>query len=328
MPRMSVSSPPTTAEDGGFPQSFLPAEISEIEDKDCIAMAKRLVRKEVTVPRDVSASPIATSFAGSKPENPTTNPIVMLHGFDSSSLEFRRLLPKLEAGGAEVYALDVLGWGFTERDGGVCDFGATGKREHLRAFLEQVVGAKNGNRAILVGASLGGCIAIDFSLQYPDLVEKLVLLDPQGYVEGAPMGGQPRFLQDFGCWILQSEPLRMFANKIAYSDPDTFGTPDAMRIGRLHVLSPPGWTDAMVNYMDSGGYTLASSVNKISHSTLILWGKQDKILDPKLYAERFVEDIGRDKARLEFLDNCGHVPHLEQSQETADRILEFASEQP
>jgi hypothetical protein len=39
------------------------------------------------------------------------------------------------------------------------------------------------------------------------------------------MGGQPRFLQDFGCWILQSEPLRMFANKIAYSDPDTFGTP-------------------------------------------------------------------------------------------------------
>ena len=33
----------------------------------------------------------------------------MLHGFDSSSLEFRRLLPKLEAGGAEVYALDVLG---------------------------------------------------------------------------------------------------------------------------------------------------------------------------------------------------------------------------
>ena len=65
---MSVSSPPTTAEDGGFPQSFLPAEISEIEDKDCIAMAKRLVRKEVTVPRDVSASPIATSFAGSKPE--------------------------------------------------------------------------------------------------------------------------------------------------------------------------------------------------------------------------------------------------------------------
>jgi pimeloyl-ACP methyl ester carboxylesterase len=43
----------------------------------------------------------------------------------------------------------------------------------------QIVGAKNGNRAILVGASLGGCIAIDFSLQYPDLVEKLVLLDPQ-----------------------------------------------------------------------------------------------------------------------------------------------------
>lgn len=147
-----MSSPPTTAEDGSLPQPFLPAELSEIQDKDCIDMAKRLVRKDVTVPREVSVTPIATSFAGSKPEvqphttttpqshkhkntqttrrmqeptntttphnlnpgphksqNPTTNPIVMLHGFDSSSLEFRRLLPKLEAAGAEAYAVDVLG---------------------------------------------------------------------------------------------------------------------------------------------------------------------------------------------------------------------------
>ena len=72
-----------------------------------------------------------------------------------------------------------------------------------------------------------------------------------------------------------------------------------MRIGRLHVLSPPGWNDAMVGYMDSGGYKLASSVARVPHSTLVLWGEQDKILDPKLYAQRFIDDIGADKARLE-----------------------------
>lgn len=47
----------------------------------------------------------------------------MLHGFDSSLLEFRRLLPKLEDLGAEVYAVDVLGWGFTQL-AGVSSFGA------------------------------------------------------------------------------------------------------------------------------------------------------------------------------------------------------------
>lgn len=125
--------------EAGF-QAFLPKEISEIEDIECIAMARRLSRVAVSVPQDVSSAPVATSFAGglNKGSSSSTLPIVMLHGFDSSCLEFRRLLPKLEAAGAEAYALDVLGWGFTERDGGVTDFGPRGKREHLRAFLEQV----------------------------------------------------------------------------------------------------------------------------------------------------------------------------------------------
>ena len=39
-------------------------------------------------------------------------PIVFVHGFDSSSVEFRRLAPILERMGQEVYCIDVLGWGF------------------------------------------------------------------------------------------------------------------------------------------------------------------------------------------------------------------------
>lgn len=63
------------------------------------------------------------------------------------------------AGGAEAWAVDILGWGFTDREGGVKDYSPFAKREHLRAFIEQYIGRQR--KVILVGASLGGSVAID-----------------------------------------------------------------------------------------------------------------------------------------------------------------------
>lgn len=60
---------------------------------------------------------------------------------------------------------------------------------------------------------------------------------------------------------------------------------DAVRIGRLHVHRE-GWADANVKFMGSGGFNVSSKVPGIYTETLILWGRQDKILDPKLYAQR------------------------------------------
>jgi len=54
--------------------------------------------------------------------------------------------------------------------------GPKSKREHLRAFIEQHL---NGRPVVLLGASVGGAIAMDFALHYPDAVRQLVLVDPQ-----------------------------------------------------------------------------------------------------------------------------------------------------
>lgn len=60
---------------------------------------------------------------------------------------------------------------------------------------------------------------------------------------------------------------------------------DAVRVGRLHTMCE-GWADASLKYMGSGGFTVSTKVPNIDTETLVLWGRQDKILDPKLYAER------------------------------------------
>lgn len=48
-----------------------------------------------------------------------------------------------------------------------------------------------------------------------------------------------------------------------------------------------GWAEASLQYMRSGGFMVSSKVPSIATETLVLWGRQDKILDPKLYAERY-----------------------------------------
>lgn len=76
---------------------------------------------------------------GSQHQDPA--PVLLLHGFDSSSLEFRRLLPLLERS-LEAWAVDLVGWGFS--DSGAASqsnmkLGPKQKRDHLYAFWKEKV---------------------------------------------------------------------------------------------------------------------------------------------------------------------------------------------
>lgn len=74
----------------------------------------------------------------------------------------------------------------------------------------------------------------------------------------------------------------------------------------------------------SGGYFASKLVKKLNDTdlrTLVLWGEQDQILDPKLYVKRFEEDLPM--AEISMVDECGHVMHLEKPEVTAEQILGF-----
>lgn len=68
-------------------------------------------------------------------------PVLLLHGFDSSSLEFRRLLPLLEKS-LETWAVDLVGWGFSNSGAAnqpSMKLGPEQKRDHLYAFWKEKV---------------------------------------------------------------------------------------------------------------------------------------------------------------------------------------------
>ena len=89
--------------------AFIPQQIDEIGDEQALRLASTMQRCRIDVP---SIGPVDTAFTehGSRSDRP---PIVLLHGFDGSLLEFRRLIPELEAANLHTFAIDLAGWGFT-----------------------------------------------------------------------------------------------------------------------------------------------------------------------------------------------------------------------
>ncbi|CAL6275117.1 unnamed protein product [Bathycoccus prasinos] len=298
------------------PSSFIPTELSEFIEPAAIEMARRV--QVVEVPVEGREKNVMTSLVQSEKREDASeyHPFVLLHGFDSSCLEYRRLFPKLEENGAEVYALDLLGWGFTDGlDGGVGDYSPEAKCAHLYAWWKQ-----NVNRPIvLAGASLGGAAAIEFASRYPEAVIRLVLIDAQGFIDGiGPMGMLPTPIAKAGVDILRTRWLRSGANKMAYLD-QKYATDDAQNVGRLHTLLPQ-WNDATLSFMRSGGFRVVEKIPQLTTKTMVLWGRGDRILEPE-NAERFEKEI--EDCELVWVEESGHVPHLEQPDFTCAQLLRF-----
>ena len=288
--------------------------IAEFSETAAITAANSVVSSSIDLPLDVSADPVEVTYiqttataADSEP------PVILLHSFDSSCLEFRRVMPLLEDAAVEAYAVDILGWGFIGTRGTVRSVSVEAKRACLYAFWKQRLG---GRPAVFAGSSLGAATIIDFAAAYPDAVRGVVLIDPQGLIDGVPPVPEP--LARPGVELLRSWPLRWFGQLVAYQDVPRCATDDAIRVGRLHT-SREGWDDDAVDWLLGGGYSVSALVPTLADTPcVLLWGRQDRVLPPAEYLPRFRQALPRSTFR--WVEDCGHVPHLEQPAAVAAAI--------
>ncbi len=291
-----------------FP-SFLPTNVQQLTEPESIEFATQIQRVDILT--SLLSQAIPTSYIH---QGTGGIPIVFLHGFDSSIFEFRRIIPIIAAH-QEVWAIDLLGFGFTERLLS-CPFSSVSIGTHLAAFWQTQIQQP----MILIGVSMGGAAAIEFTLNNPEAVHKLVLIDSAGFTQPPAMGKfliQP--LGNLATKFLSSPKVRQSVSEKAYFDR-AFVTADAQLCAALH-LEMPNWREALIAFTRSGGYGyLLDRLPEIKQETLIIWGKCDRILGTKA-AELFKQNLP--DARLEWIDNCGHVPHLEMAQITAEFILDF-----
>ena len=289
--------------------SFLPSDIEQLTETTSIALVKSIERISITTP--LSQQPIATTYVH---QGSGGIPILLLHGFDSSVFEFRRLLPIL-AEKNETWTVDLLGFGFTERLSEI-SISPTVIKTHLYYFWKTLIKEP----VILVGASMGGAAAIDFTLAYPQSVKKLVLIDSAGYTSPPNIGKFmfPPFSY-LATAFLRNPKVRQRISTNAYFDK-SLASLDAQLCAALHLKSQ-GWHQALIAFTKSGGYrSFGEKLSAINQPTLILWGESDQILGTG-DAYKFKDAIAH--SQLIWISNCGHVPHLEQPCITAKHILEF-----
>jgi len=232
--------------------------------------------------------------------------VLLLHGFDSSHLEFRRLAPLLQPTHRLVIP-DLYGFGFCPRHAGAA-VGPEAILAHLAALLkalptDQPIG--------VIGASMGGAVAMELARRHPERISRLLLLSPAG-LDGKPMP-LPPLLDQLGVWFLGRPGVRRGLCRQAFADPDnSVGDPE-IEIASLQ-LKVPGWAQSLATFARSGGF--AGCGSPLPQQPLhVLWGQQDRILRaPQKKAA--VALLG---PRLEEVDQCGHLPHLDQPDLVAER---------
>ncbi|MEI1378337.1 alpha/beta hydrolase [Nostoc sp. UHCC 0926] len=295
-----------------FP-NFLPTSVGQLTESASIALARSIQTTAIATP--LTNQPVTTTYVK---QGSGATPILLIHGFDSSVLEFRRLLPLL-SGDNETWAVDLLGFGFTDRLSEIA-YSPTAIKTHLYYFWKSLINQP----VILVGASMGGATAIDFTLTYPEVIKKLVLIDSAGLTGGSPLSKLMFPPLDYlATQFLSNLKVRDRVSRIGYKN-QSLASIDALCCGALH-LQMPSWHQALIAFTKSGGYSAFrfQTLSQIVQPTLILWGDSDKILGTE-DATKFKRAIPH--STLVWIQNCGHLPHLEQPQITAQHILDFRVE--
>ncbi len=235
-------------------------------------------------------------------------PIICLHGFDSSFLEFRRLAPLLK-NHHQLIIPDLFGFGFCPRFDDI-DCNSEMVITHLEAILNEV---PNQPKVGLIGASMGGAVAMELARRNPQKINKVLLLAPAG-LTGKPMP-MPKLLSEIGVWFLSRPLVRRNLCRQAFASPETCVGDCEEQIASLH-LQVPGWSDSLASFAHNGGFIgFGSPVPK--QELHVIWGKGDRILSNSQKKE-VLNLLGK---RVEEIANCGHLPHLDHPEIVAARWL-------
>ncbi len=246
--------------------------------------------------------PIVFSGEGTK--------ILLLHGFDSCFLEYRRLAPILK----EKYKLiipDLFGFGFCPRNK-ENKYGFKYIMEHLNSVLDSL---SDDAPIGLIGASMGGALALELARQNPTKINKLMLLSPAGLSGGNPKIPWP--LNHLGALFLRQPFIRKGLCKQAFSNPKIDVGPAEEQIASIH-LEVPGWQSSLAAFALEGGVSNCGQP-KPAQPLKILIGKNDRII-PDNEKEQTIKMY---KENIKIASNSGHLPHLEEPKLVADNWIKF-----
>lgn len=275
----------------------------------------------MTFPKDqfIAANSINTRYWSVGDQG---SPVILIHGLGASAEIWMHNVEAF-AEHHRVYVPDLAGFGRSEKPA------SSFTPLDYASFVDDFMRALNIEQASLVGQSLGGGIALQYVLQFPQKINKLVLVDCAGF--GKEIIWTLRLMSLSGIGELLSYPTRMEVSiffKLAVHSQALI-TEDFIDI-YYKFFRQPGSPEFLLKVVrmlvDIHGAkekilsSVMESLHKIKHPTLILWGEDDRVF-PLKHAYYGKEKISNSK--LHIIKQCGHIPNFERPEEFNNIVLDF-----
>lgn len=182
--------------------------------------------------------------------------------------------------------------------------------EGLRKFVEDFVAFKQLNNMIIMGNSLGGHVALLYTLKNSAYVKKLILTGSSGLFEDSMGGSYPK--RGNYEYIKERVAYTFYDPKVATDElvDEVFETtksiPKCMRIVAIAKSAQR--------------HNMADEIPNITAPTLLVWGLNDTITPP-IVAHEFNRLIPN--STLKFIDRCSHAPMMEHPETFNELVEEF-----
>jgi pimeloyl-ACP methyl ester carboxylesterase len=249
----------------------------------------------------------------------TGKPLVLVHGFGASIGHWRKNIPVLANHGYKVFALDLLGFGASEK--APIDYTVDVWVELLKDFWAEHIQEP----AIFIGNSIGALISLNILANYPEITDGGVLINSAGGISHRPHELNPplRFMMaSFSKLVSNPITGKFIFNRIR--------RPSQIRRSLYQVYRHrEAVTDELVELLytpscDPGAQKVFASIltappgdspeqllPKVKKPLLIIWGTEDPwtpITGSKIYQEALLE--GKD-IKIVPIPGAGHCPHDE-----------------
>ena len=239
--------------------------------------------------------------------------IVLVHGYTGSKENW---LPAMRALSEKhrVIAVDLPGWGESVPKPGV-DYGPLAQSRRLAAFLA----AQAEPTALLAGHSMGGMISGLAVAGQPRLVERIAFVSSAG-VAFKPNAFARRVLAgDNPFAVYDADAFSAFLREYVFVEPPFLPKPLAAELVARRAVHRD-FEQTVFRQMRLGpeALLLQQRLPLITQPALLLWCDGDRIIDPSAAA---VFAAGLPDSRTIMLRGCGHMPMMEQPQQTASALL-------
>lgn len=259
----------------------------------------------------------ANRMDGDSSSGPSENgrPVIMIHGLGASKREWEEIAPRLRARGFKPLCLDLLGHGESSKPDDPGKYSAATIFSRFKEWLR--VQSLQGPMSI-VGHSLGGYLALKFTLEHPDQVSSLVLVDPfymPGQLTPAMRsvhrnpGWSSKVLRITPQWLIRTIMGQKPSGAAGFSLELRDRIAADLKRASPHILNVSATLPS-----------LEQDLSRVAVPALVVWGMRDLTLQPDTF-HRLVELMPNAVARP--FAGCGHQPHLARPEVFTRLVTEF-----